>query len=63
MASAGRNSRVIPGELFDAAQGHLAHHPEPLGAVGLDVVQQMVGERRGQSTPEAGGGHTAARQR
>jgi hypothetical protein len=35
-------------ELFDAAQAHLAHHhPELLGAVGLDVVQQMAEERPG----------------
>lgn len=35
-------------ELFEAAQAHLAHHhPELLGAVGLDVVQQMAEERPG----------------
>jgi hypothetical protein len=35
-------------ELFDAAQAHLAHHhPELLGAVGLDVVAQMAEERPG----------------
>jgi hypothetical protein len=35
-------------KLFDAAQAHLAHHhPELLGAVGLDVVQQMAEERPG----------------
>jgi hypothetical protein len=35
-------------ELFDAAQRHLAHHhPELLGALGLDVVQQMAEERPG----------------
>jgi hypothetical protein len=35
-------------ELFDAAQAHLAHHhPELLGAVGLDVVTQMAEERPG----------------
>jgi hypothetical protein len=35
-------------ELFDAAQAHLAHHhPELLGAVGLEVVQQMAEERAG----------------
>ncbi|HZE06785.1 MAG TPA: hypothetical protein VE127_16270 [Solirubrobacteraceae bacterium] len=35
-------------ELFDAAQAHLAHHhPELLGAVGLEVVQQMAEERPG----------------
>jgi hypothetical protein len=35
-------------ELFDAAQAHLAHHhPQLLGAVGLDVVQQMAEERPG----------------
>jgi hypothetical protein len=35
-------------ELFDAAQAHLAHHhPELLGAVGLDVVLQMAEERPG----------------
>ena len=39
------NSR---GQLFDAAQAHLAHHhPELLGALGLEVVQQMVEERPG----------------
>ena len=36
------------GQLFDAAQAHLAHHhPELLGALGLEVVQQMVEERPG----------------
>jgi hypothetical protein len=36
-------------ELFDAAQRHLAHrHPELLGALGLDVVQQMAENVRGQ---------------
>jgi hypothetical protein len=35
-------------ELFDAAQRHLAHHhPRLLGALGLDVVQQMAEERPG----------------
>jgi hypothetical protein len=35
-------------ELFDAAQQHLAHHhPQLLGALGLDVVQQMTEERPG----------------
>jgi hypothetical protein len=35
-------------QLFDAAQAHLAHHhPELLGAVGLDVVAQMAEERPG----------------
>jgi hypothetical protein len=35
-------------ELFDATQAHLAHHhPQLLGAVGLDVVQQMAEERPG----------------
>lgn len=35
-------------ELFDATQAHLAqHHPELLGAVGLDVVAQMSEERPG----------------
>jgi hypothetical protein len=35
-------------ELFDATQAHLAHHhPELLGAVGLDLVQQMAEERPG----------------
>lgn len=35
-------------ELFDATQAHLAHHhPELLGAVGLDVVAQMAEERPG----------------
>ena len=35
-------------ELFDAAQAHLAHHhPELLGAVGLDVVTQMAEGRPG----------------
>jgi hypothetical protein len=34
--------------LFEAAQAHLAHHhPQLLGAVGLDVVQQMAEERPG----------------
>jgi hypothetical protein len=36
------------GQLFNAAQAHLAHHhPELLGALGLEVVQQMVEERPG----------------
>jgi hypothetical protein len=36
------------GQLFHAAQAHLAHHhPEFLGALGLEVVQQMVEERPG----------------
>jgi len=35
-------------ELFDAAQQHLAHHhPQLLGALGLEVVQQMTEERPG----------------
>ena len=35
-------------ELFEAAQAHLAHHhPELLGAVGLDVVEQMAEEGPG----------------
>lgn len=35
-------------ELFEAAQRHLAHHhPQLLGALGLDVVQQMCEERPG----------------
>lgn len=35
-------------ELFEAAQAHLArHHPELLGAVGLEVVAQMAEERPG----------------
>jgi hypothetical protein len=35
-------------ELFEAAQEHLAHHhPQLLGALGLDVVQQMSEERPG----------------
>jgi len=35
-------------ELFDAAQAHLAHHhPELLGAVGLEVISQMAEERPG----------------
>jgi hypothetical protein len=30
-------------ELFDAAQRHLAHHhPQLLGALGLDLVAQMA---------------------
>jgi hypothetical protein len=38
-------------ELFDAAQRHLAHHhPQLLGAFGLDVVQQMAEERPGAMT-------------
>ena len=36
-------------ELFDAAERHLAHrHPELLGALGLEVVQQMAENVRGQ---------------
>jgi hypothetical protein len=39
------NSR---GELFEAAQSHIAHHhPELLGAVGADVVSQMTQVRPG----------------
>lgn len=35
-------------ELFEAAQAHLAHHhPQLLGAVGIDVVQQMAEGRPG----------------
>ena len=35
-------------ELFDAAQRHLAHHhPQLLGALGLDEVQQMAEDVRG----------------
>jgi predicted small metal-binding protein len=35
-------------ELFDAAQQHLAHHhPQLLGTLGLEVVQQMTEERPG----------------
>jgi len=35
-------------ELFDATQRHLAHHhPQLLGALGLDVVQQMAEDVRG----------------
>ena len=35
-------------QLFDAAQAHLAHHhPELLGALGPEMVQQMVEERPG----------------
>jgi hypothetical protein len=35
-------------ELFDAAQRHLAHHhPQLLGALGLEVVQQMAEDVRG----------------
>jgi hypothetical protein len=36
------------GQLFDAAQAHLAHHhPELLGALGPRLVQQMAEERPG----------------
>jgi hypothetical protein len=36
------------GQLFDAAQVHLAHHhPELLGALGPGMVQQMAEERPG----------------
>jgi hypothetical protein len=36
-------------ELFEAAQRHLAHHhPQLLGALGLDVVHQMAENVRGQ---------------
>jgi hypothetical protein len=35
-------------ELFDAAQAHLAHHhPQLLGAVGPEVLQQMAEELPG----------------
>jgi hypothetical protein len=35
-------------DLFEAAQQHLAHHhPQLLGALGLDVVQQMSEGRPG----------------
>ncbi len=47
--SAGRNlAGTLRHELFEAAQRHLAHrHPQLLGALGLDVVQQMGEERPG----------------
>jgi hypothetical protein len=36
-------------ELFEATQRHLAHHhPQFLGALGLDVVHQMAEDVRGQ---------------
>ena len=36
------------GQLFDAAQAHLAHHhPEFLGALGPGLVQQMAEEHPG----------------
>ena len=36
-------------ELFEAAQAHLAHHhPQLLGAIGLDVVSHMAEELPGQ---------------
>jgi hypothetical protein len=36
------------GQLFDAAQSHLAHHhPELLGALGPGLVQQMAEEHPG----------------
>jgi len=36
------------GQLFDAAQAHLAHHhPELLGALEPRLVQQMAEERPG----------------
>jgi hypothetical protein len=36
------------GQLFDAAQVHLAHHhPELLGALGLELVTQMAEGRPG----------------
>ena len=39
------NSRA---ELFEAAQSHLAHHhPQLLGAVGLDLVSEMAQVRPG----------------
>jgi hypothetical protein len=35
-------------ELFEAAQQHLAHHhPQLLGALEIDVVQQMAEDRPG----------------
>jgi hypothetical protein len=35
-------------ELFEAAQSHIAHHhPQLLGAVGLDLVSQMAQVRPG----------------
>jgi hypothetical protein len=35
-------------ELFDAAQAHLAHHhPQLMGAVGPEVLQQMAEELPG----------------
>jgi hypothetical protein len=38
-------------ELFEAAQEHLAHHhPQLLGALGLEVVAQMAEERPGALT-------------
>jgi len=36
------------GQLFDAAQAHLAHHhPDLLGALGPGLVQQMAEEQPG----------------
>ncbi len=40
-----------PAELLEAAQSHLAdHHPQLMGAVGLDVVSQMSEERPGAAS-------------
>jgi hypothetical protein len=42
--------------LYDAAQRHLAqHHPQLLGAMGLDVVAQMAEDVGG--TDASGSGH------
>ena len=60
VATTGENSRIAfcecgaqlagdtRGQLFDAAQAHLAHHhPELLGALGPGLVQQMAEEHPG----------------
>jgi hypothetical protein len=42
--------------LYEAAQRHLAqHHPQLLGAMGLDVVEQMAEDIGG--TDASGSGH------
>jgi hypothetical protein len=51
------------GQLFDAAQVHLAITiPSSWGRWGSSWSHRWPRDVRGQSTPEAGGAHTAARQ-
>ncbi len=46
-------------ELFEAAQRHLAHHhPRLLGALGLEMVNQMAEDVGGALTPAGARGHS-----